>query len=158
LEIKGLVSRRPGRGTVVTTPSDPERTQQVSRNLQLATDNFQEVMQLRRAVEPGVASLAANHAKAEHMTRLHNLMETAATTSGAQLLLELDAEFHATIADASCNELLSRLVRDISDLVHETRRLGFQSSMRKDVSWRGHEAIYSALQSGEPDAAETAMK
>lgn len=158
LEIKGLVSRRPGRGTVVTTPSDPGYSRQISRNLRRATDSFQEVMQLRRAVEPGVAALAAHNSRPEHISKLHKLLEAAESASGAQLHLELDADFHATIADAAANALLSHLVRDINDLAHRTRRLGFQSPARQALSWRGHDAICAALSAGDPDMAEAAMK
>lgn len=158
LEMKGLVSRRPGRGTIITEPEDPSYKRELTINLKSARDNFREVMELRAAVEPGISGLAAKCISASEVDKLSKLLDAASSSTSAQLLMELDAEFHAAIADATGNSLLRQLVRDISALSQHTRRLGFQSLERRNLSWEGHRLIVDALRSGDSEAAERLMK
>ncbi|THA24517.1 FadR family transcriptional regulator [Streptomyces sp. RKND-216] len=157
LEIKGLVSRRPGRGTVVTVPTDADRNLAFSRRAQAATTSFRDVMELRQTVEPGCAFLAASRITAGQIGRLDALAEAAAATDNPRALGELDVEFHKLIAAASSNPLIVELFESIGELSAETRRIGFQSPLRKDVSWGGHARVLDALRQNDGAAAREAM-
>lgn len=157
LEIKGLVSRRPGRGTIVTVPTDEHRSLEFSQRAQAATASFRDVMELRRAVEPGCAFLAAKRITVSQIARLEDLATSARATDNPRVLGELDIEFHKLIAEASANPLISELLASIGSLTERTRRIGFQSSLRKDVSWDGHARILDALRQSDCDGAQVAM-
>lgn len=157
LEIKGLISRRPGRGTIVTVPADADRSLEFSQRAQAATSSFRDVMELRQTVEPGCALLAASRITAEQIDRLGSLTETARATDNPRTLGELDVEFHKLVAAASSNPLIIELFDSISSLSEGTRRIGFQSPLRKDVSWGGHARVLDALTRNDGVAAQEAM-
>ncbi|MEU8353109.1 FadR/GntR family transcriptional regulator [Streptomyces sp. NPDC048845] len=158
LEIKGLISRRPGRGTVVTVPSDADQSLEFSQRAHAATASFRDVMELRQTVEPGCALLAASRITAEQIERLESLARTARGTDNPRTLGELDVEFHKLIAAASSNPLIIELFESISALSAGTRRIGFQSPLRKDVSWDGHARILDALTRNDGTGAQEAMR
>ncbi|MGW4801272.1 FadR/GntR family transcriptional regulator, partial [Nonomuraea sp. NPDC004297] len=58
LELRGLVDRRPGRGTVVTGPMRPDLRAHQLGDMSAASRLAYEVMDLRTAVEPPVAARA----------------------------------------------------------------------------------------------------
>lgn len=158
LEFKGLVSRRPGRGTIVLESSTPAQSQQLLASFDAAQKDFQQIMEMRSAVEPGVAGLAALKATATDLRQLEALLETAEGENSASRLLELDVEFHTRVADIARNPLLSQLIRIVSEWASSSRRLGFQGPSRKDASLAGHRDILQALRRGDATAAEASMR
>jgi len=158
LELKGLVSRRPGRGTIVLESSTPTQTAQLSSVFREAKQDFHQIMEMRRAVEPGVAGLAASKAGPADIDRIEALLRTAEQESSAARLLELDVAFHVMLADITRNPLLSDLLHIVSDWASSSRRLGFQDASRKAESLAGHWAIVDALKSGDRPLAEQAMR
>lgn len=158
LELKGLVSRRPGRGTVVQAAAPEIQAERLSEALRAARADFAQVMELRITVEPAVAALAAGKVTAEDLARLEAILEVAEAENNATRLLELDVDFHVAIADIARNPLVSDLIRMVSDWASSSRRLGFQGPTRTEASAAGHRKILQALQSGDTTKASTAMR
>jgi GntR family transcriptional regulator, transcriptional repressor for pyruvate dehydrogenase complex len=157
LEIRGLVSRRPGRGTVVLESGSGDQESRLSAALGEAQRDFTEVMEMRRAIEPGIVALAATKANDMDIELLEELIAAAEAETSAARLLDLDVKFHIQVADLAKNSLLSELMRTVSNAAASSRRLGFQGSGRKSASLSGHRAIIEALRTGDSKAAESAM-
>nr|WP_272943816.1 FadR/GntR family transcriptional regulator [Arthrobacter crystallopoietes] len=157
LELRGLVTRRPGRGTVVVDSTTNVQETQLSSALGEARRDFTEIMEMRRTIEPAIVSLAATKASPSDIQELEELLQRAATESSATKLLELDVQFHVKVADLARNSLLSELIRIVSKWAESSRRLGFQGSERKATSLAGHQEVIEALKAGDPKAAEEAM-
>ncbi|MFB0836064.1 FadR/GntR family transcriptional regulator [Arthrobacter halodurans] len=158
LEIRGLLSRRPGRGTVVQATTPDRHAARLSEALRAARADFAQVMELRSTVEPAVAALAAGKTTPEDIVRLQALLEAADGENNATRLLELDVEFHVAIADIARNPLVSDLIRMVSDWASSSRRLGFQGPSRTKASAAGHAKILAALRSGDSAKAAAAMR
>ncbi|WAC65682.1 FCD domain-containing protein [Agrococcus sp. SL85] len=156
LELRGFVSRRPGRGTIVLAaePADAGAGRSV---LTEARATLGQTMELRSVVEPGIAALAAARGDAAGVDRLEAILAEAAGTVSATRLAELDVDFHTQVAAMSGNDLLVDLMGQVSDWAGSSRRLGFASRERTATSLAGHDAILAAIRAGDADAARAAM-
>lgn len=158
LEIKGLLSRRPGRGTVVLEAPTETQFEQLSAAFAAAQQDFSQVMEMRLTIEPAVARLAATKATAADIRKLEQILAKSEIETSSMKLLELDQTFHLALSDIARNPLLSDLIRIVGDWAGASRRLGFQGGKRKEASLHGHWQIVDALRAGQPELAETAMR
>jgi GntR family transcriptional regulator, transcriptional repressor for pyruvate dehydrogenase complex len=134
------------------------RARRVAR-LPRPSDPVLDPMEVRRILEPEVASLAAKRASAEairEMERYVTLMEEAAARGDA--VVDYDSAFHVAIADATGNETLVALVRALNDALRESRELSFgpESAPRQAIA--DHVAILSAIREKDPVGATAAMR
>ena len=106
LEAEGRLWRHVGKGTFVkdrTTPSHAMVNALADRTTPL------EAMQARRVIEPELARLAALNATRAHIAMMRaRCAEMRQARSWAEYE-EVDARFHATIAEAAGNSLLAEL-------------------------------------------------
>ncbi len=75
-----------------------------------------------------------------------------------ELGIDEDSEFHYTIALASNNSAILKVVDVLMDLLRETREHSLQGEGRQERSLAGHRRILSALKRGAAAAAEAAMR
>ena len=160
LEMRGLLSRRPGRGTIVHAPDSSPLTAELSGAFDTAHTDFARVMQLRQIIEPAVAAAAAEAVAAggAELDVLSTLIEQAEGTTSSLRLLELDVAFHTAVAALVGNPLVDQLMHTVSDWTSSSRRLGFQGEARRHESIGGHRRILAALERGDATAAEAAMR
>lgn len=157
LELKGMVDRRPGRGTIV---ADAGRTLHSGSLLAVMSDaerTVAEVMDLRAAIEPPIASRAASRATprdVERLTAIHREMERNRSAARAA---ELDVEFHQEIGRAARNPLLMKLVEVASEWMTPSRNGPLLSRQRRGRSLQAHGRILNAIAAHDPDAASAAM-
>src|SRR5262245_34623727 len=118
LELKGLIDRRPGRGTVVVEG----RGDTLLGHMETAERGLREVMDLRAAIEPPIAARAAQRATADDLDVLRGVMAEMREESSVARTAQLDIEFHAAIANATHNPLLIKLMRFASEEIDEGRR------------------------------------
>jgi GntR family transcriptional regulator, transcriptional repressor for pyruvate dehydrogenase complex len=134
---------------VARPPSDAKRD----------TDPVLDPMEVRRIVEPEVASLAAERASGDairEMERYVALMEEAAARGDS--LVDYDSAFHVAIAHATGNQTLVALVQALNDTLRETRVLSFRPEAAPSQAIADHGAILDAIRSRDPVAATTAMR
>lgn len=76
--------------------------------------------------------------------------------------VDLDREFHLTLADMSGNAVLSRLVGDLFDERHSPISAKIRSRFESTRTWKAalqeHQAILKALEARDPIAAQAAMR
>ena len=156
LELKGLVDRRPGRGTVVVT-RESGMAASLLGHLDTSQRNLREVMDLRAAIEPPIAARAAERRTARDVERLRDLVERMASERSMAQSARLDIEFHQAIARATHNPLLVRLLGFASEWIDETRRERILSKRRRDQSITAHTEILDAIVARDRAAAYDAM-
>jgi GntR family transcriptional repressor for pyruvate dehydrogenase complex len=158
LELKGLVDRRPGRGTIVVAPDRSDRAAGLLARLTAADRDLLELMDLRAAIEPPIAARAAGRATAADVAELRRLVEEMERAADVTRTIALDAAFHAAIARATHNPLFTNLLDAMADWLGATRGAGLQSRRRRRESIAGHRRILEAIAARDPDAAAAAMR
>jgi GntR family transcriptional repressor for pyruvate dehydrogenase complex len=158
LEVKGLVTRRPGSGTHVQARSHSLFTSPIVSGIGLSDRETTELLDLREAVEPGIAARAAERATEADIEEIRGLADAfAASGDSVERRIELDAQFHQAIARATHNSLLAGLVERFMHALDATRRTSAQTPSRWRMSKTAHRKIVAAIAAGDPEAAEREM-
>ena len=158
LELKGLVERRQGAGTVVADPDPGGIGDDLIGRLDADARTWVEVMDLREAIEVPIAERAARYATRSDLRRLAAVLDEMEGARDAARYAELDARFHRLVAEASHNPLLVKVVEFTSRWLELTRRSRLQSARRRARWLEGHRAVYAAIARGDPGGAAAAMR
>ena len=158
LETMGLLAPRQGIGTVVcspaATPVNPLATALFEKRKMVA-----ELLDVREMIEPPLVRRAALHASPDQIGEMENILaRQEAKVRQGELGIEEDSEFHYSIALASNNSAILKVVDVLMDLLRETRERSLQVEGRQEKSLAGHRRILSALKRGDAAAAEAAMR
>ncbi len=155
LEVQGLVQTRHGGGTVLLR--DDLSTESVKQLLDRRA-RLPQVMEARAGLECELAEMAAQRrsdADLEEMQRaLHLMASSEQQDDGA----EGDRRFHAAVARAGGNPLLSRFLDEIDAEIHESRLESLRQPGRPAQSIKQHQAIETAIRKQNPAAARLAMR
>jgi GntR family transcriptional regulator, transcriptional repressor for pyruvate dehydrogenase complex len=156
LEMRGLVERTPGRGTIVTERQRTGVGRGLLRELGTGERDLLEVLELRAMLEPPMTARAALRATARDLANLQQLLETMAAGVTAERYAQLDRSFHLTVAQSTHNHLLARLLESVSPLTASSSDQIARSEQRRRASIEGHRRILEALRGHDPDAAAAA--
>jgi GntR family transcriptional repressor for pyruvate dehydrogenase complex len=157
LELKGLIDRRPGRGTIVGDPHRATLSGGLLALVDLPERTLLEIMDLRAAIEPPIAARAAGRATRGDFRGLEKVLARMDEETDPQGTAEIDVEFHYRIARAAHNPLLVKLVELTSEWMKSSRHRGFQTTRRRSASIAGHREILAAIKRHDPDGAAVAM-
>ena len=160
LTAKGLLAARPRKGTTVQ-PSrawnlfDPDVLRwMMERNFSLELLRY--FNELRHAIEPMAAVLAAQSATPEGIARVkaaYQRMLDAET--GRDEPLEADTAFHIAILEASNNPFYAQLGDMVSIALKTSIR--FTNRVKGASSLEEHRAVLAAIEARDPEAARAAM-
>ncbi|MFQ5894198.1 MAG: FadR/GntR family transcriptional regulator [Nitrospinota bacterium] len=158
LEAMGLVMSRVGHGTFVVGRSAEAFVGPLARLLQHERGGLNDLMEAREVLEPHLAALAAERATGEELERLRQILDRqeeaiARGESGVQM----DTDFHLTIAEVGRNRVLLRLTYAILDLLRRSREAYLQTGGRPRRSLAGHRKILSCIERGDAAGARAAM-
>ncbi|MFD1880466.1 GntR family transcriptional regulator [Paracoccus pacificus] len=144
LAVEGLVEVRPQRGTFVSRI-----------NLGFVRDT----RFIREAVEADIVRIAARQATADQIADLaRQLQAQADLPDGLGLeLMRLDENFHATLARAAGKLHVWDKLQGLKIHLDRVRHLT-TATVPKSVMLDQHRDVLDAIASGDPDAAETAMR
>ena len=157
LEQQGMLEIQHGNGIKIVDRLHRPLNDSLSLLIPDVADRLQQLTETRLSVEPDAAAYAAERAtksQLRELRRLHAELEQAADNETA---IQGDLAFHRGIAEASGN-LIYRLVLDSLGelgLASRTRTIG---RIGKQTAIDHHEAILSAIELREPDAARAAMR
>jgi GntR family transcriptional repressor for pyruvate dehydrogenase complex len=158
LELMGLVEPRQGTGTVVRDVSDAvlnPLASIISAKRQLVS----ELLDFRQMVEPPLAARAASNATAEQIAAMEEILRRhEEKVAGGHLAVKEDSEFHYTIATASGNTIVLKVLDIVMDMLRETRSRSLQTRGRPEKSLAGHRRILSAIKRRDAAGAEDAMR
>jgi GntR family transcriptional regulator, transcriptional repressor for pyruvate dehydrogenase complex len=157
LELKGLIDRRPGRGTVVLDPDMSGAASSLLGRMTADERNLRHVMDLRAAIEPPIAARAAERATPRDRRRLRELLDAMEAESSPAALAALDVAFHGAIADAAHNPHLSQVLEFAAEWIDQSRRVRVFDRRRREQSIRAHQAILDRIDARDADGAASAM-
>ena len=122
--------------------------------------HLHELSQLRAAVEPASAALAADHATAEQRREVVRLAEELEVTGAAgdlRTFLEHDIAFHRLLLEASGNVMFAGLGEVVEEVLRGRTDHHLMPPEPKPEARRLHQMVAQAVASGEPDVARAAM-
>lgn len=166
LEAKGLVSARPNVGTRVRPVVDwnlldPDIVEWRAFGPQ-RDDQRRELFELRWAIEPLAARLAAGHGRDEVQQRLLKIAEVLAQTVAQQdaaAFARADAEFHGLLLQAAGNRMLEHLVGVVGQALQISSGISGGGCESPSDSAAGlHRRLVEALGTGDGAAAEATMR
>jgi GntR family transcriptional repressor for pyruvate dehydrogenase complex len=157
VELKGLIDRRPGRGTVVLDPDMSGAAASLLGRMTADERNLRHVMDLRAAIEPPIAARAAERATQRDRRRLHELLDAMEAERSPAALAALDVAFHGAIADAAHNPHLSQVLEFAAEWIDQSRRVRVFDRRRREQSIRAHQAILDRIDARDADGAASAM-
>ena len=162
LTAKGLLSARPRQGTIVEPETrwnlfDPDVLRWLLErkfSLKLLT----EFTQMRLAIEPTAAAIAAMHADAKALAGIRQGIERMkAADRGEEDVLSADIAFHVAILDATHNSFFSQL----HELINTALRISIRFTNRikgRTASVPAHEEVFNAIIAHEPERAAAGMR
>ncbi|MEQ9108014.1 MAG: GntR family transcriptional regulator [Limnobacter sp.] len=143
LEQEGLVMRTPSGGLMLRVPM---------------VEDILEILSVRRLLESEAASLAAGHIDVAELRiwRRNFLKWSKARSTNQEKFWEADEEFHASIAEASGNTMIARLIQNLRmrTRTFEARRM----PVRHKENCLEHLAIIDALERHDKEASRYAMQ
>lgn len=157
LEVEGLIAIRTGRngGAEVVRPSLATIERSIGifirgQNIRLAS-----VLEVREAIEPYAARLAALNRTEDDLTRLQachqRLMEV---VDDVPDFLQANLDWHVAVVMASHNELLSAFVGAFAQTVYQATRLReFNVPEVRQAVARAHQSVMDAIAAGDAEAA-----
>lgn len=163
LTAKGLVGSRPRRGTYVEPESrwnilDPDVLRWTLQR-RFSFDLMRDFLVAREGIEPKAAASAAmrqdRKAIDEIRSRLDDMDEAA---KGRMDSLEADIAFHIAILHASGNRFFVQFSHVIETALRFSIRLTNSEKGVSTASVPDHEAIYRAIERGDPSGAEKAAQ
>jgi GntR family transcriptional repressor for pyruvate dehydrogenase complex len=159
LELVGMVEPRQGSGTVVRELSTDNLINPLTTVLVQKRKLVVELLDVRKMLEPPLAARAASHASAGDVAELEDILRRQdEKLRRGDPAIEEDNEFHYTIALASDNSVVLKVLDVLMDLLRETRERSLQVEGRPQKSIAGHRRILSAIKRHDPVAAELAMR
>ena len=156
LEGRGLIDRRPGRGTVVLAPVELNGMagNALSQLVSGTAGEIVRIMELRAVIEPPIAGLAAQRVTKRDVEMLRDLVGRMEREDDFERYAELDRAFHHAISMYTHNPLLSQLTELIAEQIAPSRRTSLQSTARVTTSNEAHRRIFDAIAVGDAHAAE----
>lgn len=163
LASSGLVRKTPGSGggTFVRDFDSDQLGATMSDTmgllLQIGEIDQDEVAYVREALEAPACRLAALNRTDADLARLRELVDSEkSTTVDDEIVVDLDASFHGCVAQASGNRLLYAFIQAMHNVARPVDRLALSEEVgRRTV--KQHIAIYKAIESQDPNAAEDAI-
>jgi DNA-binding FadR family transcriptional regulator len=152
----GYITRTNGRGTFLARPI-PRDAHLMVVHLGTDVDSLLATLEVRRALEPEAAALAARRASPEQVERLRALLrdvETAYAERGDAP--DEDWALHQAVYETSGNPLFPQLITTIH---HSFRRFWENPIEKPDFARRGlvfHRDLVEAIAAGNPDDARAA--
>lgn len=154
LELMGVIERVPGEGTFINSSAvlgkfgSKGTLERFLEDTEGVGGSF-EALEARMVLEPSVAAMAARRAEPEQIERLRDILERseeALAKSDIKLFMDLDGEFHMAVAEATNNEEITAISRNLLKKadVHMWRRYKEDLGLL-DATAAAHREIYQAI-------------
>src|SRR5579863_7635142 len=159
LELMGLVEPRQGTGTIVREVSADSLVNPFSNALRRRQELVGELLDFRKMLEPPLAARAATHASPEEISEMEDILRRQEEKQGrGESAVSEDAEFHYSVALASDNSVVLKVLDILMDLLRDTRERSLQVDGRSQKSLDGHRRILNAIKRHDGEAAKAAMR
>lgn len=158
LVILNVLDVRQGAGTYVTSLEPALLVRHLNLVFQLSGASPLQVFAARKVLEPGIAALAAGTITDAEIERLESQVEDfAAHLDDPEMLREIDLKLHETIADATRNPILIRMMAGIRELGRSSRQRTARIPGMVQKTSNDHRVIVHALKERDAMGAQAAM-
>src|SRR3954466_1029105 len=159
LEVMGILEPRQGAGTVVRDLSADSLVVPLATVLVRKRELVEELLDVRRILEPALAARAAKNATADEVMELEDILRRQREKMRrGEPTIEEDSEFHYAIGRAARNSVVLKVLDILMDLLRESRARSLQTQGRPERSYAGHRRVLRAIKRRDPDAAEKAVR
>ncbi|MBL8828325.1 MAG: FadR family transcriptional regulator [Planctomycetaceae bacterium] len=158
LQSLGLVASVQGSGTRVERPSRKPLRLSLERLVRAGDVSINDIWAVRIPLETAIAVMAAERRTDEHLRELESLQEVLQDpNTSVDDRARADANFHATLAEATGNCLFSIVLAPLIELMTESKRqtIGAYGS---ESAYTHHAKILDAVRRQDVHAAEEAMQ
>ena len=161
LHTEGLITTRPGRlgGSVARRPGDDALARYVGLFVQGRGISLMSLLQVREAIEPSIASLAAANRTEEDLAELMAVTQRVEDAyANVPVYLAENVNWHVAVASASRNDLLKAFLTAISSLIFKASAIdNFASDEVRSQVIKAHRRILDAIVERDADAASRRM-
>src|SRR5215211_8658013 len=161
LEARGVLESATGSGVSVRRADFNMLSRSLQTYMQLTNqDDFEiRLNEVRRVLEVEMVALAATRRTPEQLAQLHQICQRMrAEGNTAKQMAELDFRLHVTLAEATQNELFKVLLAPLINQLRDQIILTWEDFPRPvNLVFDQHEAIVSAVENGDAEAARQAM-
>jgi len=159
MELMGLVEPRQGAGTIVCERPVDSSINPLSNALKRRQELVSELLDFRKMLEPPLAARAAARVSPEDISEMEEILrrQEEKLSLGEAAIAE-DAEFHYSVALASGNSVVLKVLDILMDLLRDTRERSLQVPGRQHKSLAGHRRILAAIKRRDTEAARSAMR
>ena len=161
LEIMGLIESRQGEGNFIKSNFEDILFEPFSTIFLIKESNAEEILELRKVIEKGAVTLAAQRITEEELEEIKKVLDAAENSDSEDELAKLDVLLHYKIAQASKNFLLQSILNAVSSLIEasikDIRKNIMVKEQHKDLIKKQHNSIYEALKNHNTETAENAM-
>lgn len=159
LDVEGRVEVRGGSGVYVAAAKPgPAPAKTVAMG-----ESPSQLMEARSVIEGEVVVLACARINSGQLQRLRDILKgMASEIDRRQTRVDLDRQFHLTLAEVTGNAVLIRLVGELFDERHSPISAKLSSRFESKRTWKEalqeHEAVLRAVELRDPIAAQVAMR
>lgn len=162
LEIEGLVQTKPGRsgGSFVRRPDLQSIDRTLAVFMAARQVKFRSLLEVREALEPAGAELAARHRSDDDLDvlrRSNELLEGSFDRPGE--FLRRNVEWHIGVVRASHNDLMHAFILSLSKAIHRGTDIEyFDSDEIRELTIVSHRKVTDAIAKQDPTRARRAME
>lgn len=163
LQARGLVDIRRGRRPHVAYPNARPVGDFFSSVIRRDPRRLLDLLEVRRALEVHIATLAAQHASRSAVTAMELALDTMRLTSDdPDAIHQADIRFHESLAAGSGNQLLSFLMEAMEEPLHASRLQSLRGHLARGGSVEDvidqHQRILDRVRARDPRGAARAMR
>ena len=159
LELQGLVVSKRGSGTFINTDNLESVLALVAASMDTGEDALRDIFEMRHLLEPPIAALAACRATPEEVQRMQEILdEQERQVERGGTGVEADTAFHFTLAAATHNSALLKVVSAVEDILQMSRGRSMQEPGRPQRSLKSHREVLQRVESGDSHGAQEAME
>lgn len=160
LRVDGLVQVQPGKSSVVASPGPDQASRSLEVLLGMGEMNLVELCDVRAAIEPRIARLAATRASRGDVERLESLLEALdASNHNPARHVEVDIVFHRELARISGHRGYAWIVGAVRLPMARSMFAGTRVAPNMaEKSDGSHRCVVEAVALADADAAEAAMQ
>ena len=159
LDLMGLVEPRQGAGTIVRELSAESLANPFASALLRRQELVSELLDFRKMLEPPLAARAATHASPDEISEMEDILQwQEGKLAYGEAAIAEDTEFHYSIALASGNSVVLKVLDILMDLLRDTRERSLQGPGRQQKSLAGHQRILAAIKRRDAEGAKSAMR
>ncbi len=157
LELQGLIEIRQGSGMKVVDKLHKPLSSALNLLVPDEKRRLAHLTEIRQALEPENARLAATRATAAQKRALRQTQNLLEQTLDFEEQIQADMDFHRLLAEASGNPIAALLMHSLSDLMQASLAHGYRR-VTPAQAIKQHSGILQAIEKRDPAAAARAMQ